>query len=202
MTKDWAEQKSYCISLFLAKLLRCQYHSHTKHLTKNKWPSVNTTLTAHFLCGLKSDLVICKLWEEDGWMDERCFRPLLCTVKAELGRGQPGLMIWEEDCHTWHQMSLLRPGVIKQHKTQTQATWTVLAGQQAVWATTQPVFVPNSCTAWLLNRSGQLYRILIAKPEWCADIKSAKFLNTHWEKVGGSLTVTVAWNPYGWAWRK
>ena len=22
----------------------------------------------------------------DGWMDERCFRPLLCTVKAELGR--------------------------------------------------------------------------------------------------------------------
>ena len=27
-----------------------------------------------------------------GWMDERCFRPLLCTVKAELGRGQPGLM--------------------------------------------------------------------------------------------------------------
>ena len=31
-----------------------------------------------------------------GWMDERCFRPLLCTVKAELGRGQPGLMmIWK-----------------------------------------------------------------------------------------------------------
>ena len=28
----------------------------------------------------------------DGWMDEWCFRPLLCTVKAELGRGQPGLM--------------------------------------------------------------------------------------------------------------
>ena len=25
-------------------------------------------------------------------MDERCFRPLLCTVKAELGQGQPGLM--------------------------------------------------------------------------------------------------------------
>ena len=28
----------------------------------------------------------------DGWMDERCFMPLLCTVKAELGWGQPGLM--------------------------------------------------------------------------------------------------------------
>ena len=27
----------------------------------------------------------------DGWMDERCFRPLFCTIKAELGRGQPGL---------------------------------------------------------------------------------------------------------------
>ena len=25
-------------------------------------------------------------------MDERCFRPLFCTVKAELGHGQPGLM--------------------------------------------------------------------------------------------------------------
>ena len=30
-------------------------------------------------------------WQPKGrrWMDERCFRPLLCTVKAELGRGQP-----------------------------------------------------------------------------------------------------------------
>ena len=33
-----------------------------------------------------------ELWYTKGWMDERCFRPLLCTVKAELGRGQPGLM--------------------------------------------------------------------------------------------------------------
>ena len=32
------------------------------------------------------------LYHPQGWMDERCFRPLLCTVKAELGRGQPGLM--------------------------------------------------------------------------------------------------------------
>ena len=27
-----------------------------------------------------------------GWMDERCLRPLFCTIKAELGRGQPGLI--------------------------------------------------------------------------------------------------------------
>ena len=25
----------------------------------------------------------------DGWMDGRCFRPLFCTVMAELGQGQP-----------------------------------------------------------------------------------------------------------------
>ena len=34
----------------------------------------------------------CSKWyaaERAGWMDERCFRPLLCTVKAELGQGQP-----------------------------------------------------------------------------------------------------------------
>ena len=29
---------------------------------------------------------------EDGWMDERCFRPLFCSIKAELGLGQEGLM--------------------------------------------------------------------------------------------------------------
>ena len=33
----------------------------------------------------------------DGWMDERCFRPLFCTIKTELGRGQPGLMRWSWD---------------------------------------------------------------------------------------------------------
>ena len=33
------------------------------------------------------------LWKgRIGWMDERCLRPLFCTIKAELGRGQPGLM--------------------------------------------------------------------------------------------------------------
>ena len=30
-------------------------------------------------------------------MDERCLRPLFCTIKAELGRGQPGLMRWSWD---------------------------------------------------------------------------------------------------------
>ena len=38
------------------------------------------------LCAILADYVRYE------WMDERCFRPLLCTVKAELGRGQPGLM--------------------------------------------------------------------------------------------------------------
>ena len=35
--------------------------------------------------------------EMNGWMDERCFRPLFCTIKAEMGRGQPGLMRWSWD---------------------------------------------------------------------------------------------------------
>ena len=30
----------------------------------------------------------------DGWTG---FRPLFCTIKAELGRGQPGLMRWSWD---------------------------------------------------------------------------------------------------------
>ena len=38
--------------------------------------------------------ILINLWIR---MDERCFRPLLCTVKAELGRGQPGLMRWIGD---------------------------------------------------------------------------------------------------------
>ena len=32
-----------------------------------------------------------------GWMDECFFRPLLCTIKAKLGRGQPGLLRWSWD---------------------------------------------------------------------------------------------------------
>ena len=53
---------------------------------------VNTSLT---LC---STHIYWLKGKKDGWMDERCFRPLLCTVKAELGRGQHGLMrwIWDE----------------------------------------------------------------------------------------------------------
>ena len=31
------------------------------------------------------------LAEENGWMNG-VFRPLFCTIKTELGRGQPGLM--------------------------------------------------------------------------------------------------------------
>ena len=49
------------------------------------WPYAVTRMTAHFMCGLMSDLVICK-----------------CRQKMY--------------GHTWHWMSLLRPGVIRQHK--------------------------------------------------------------------------------------
>ena len=54
----------------------------------------------HFRCPVidRHTSVITNSWSRDGWMDERCFRPLLCTVKAELGRGQPGLMrSWSRD---------------------------------------------------------------------------------------------------------
>ena len=43
----------------------------------------------------------------DGWMDELCFRPLLCTVKAELGRGQPGLMRWNIAPEQYRSLDLL-----------------------------------------------------------------------------------------------
>ena len=57
-------------------------HSHPRGISK--WPYANARLTAHFMCGLMSDLAICKFKKKYG--------------------------------HTWHRMSLLRPGVIKQHK--------------------------------------------------------------------------------------
>ena len=48
-----------------------------------------------------------------GWMDEWCFRPLFCTIKAELGRGQPGLMRWSWD-ETLPQCSIdARPSTLQ-----------------------------------------------------------------------------------------
>ena len=56
---------------------------HTNLWGRLKWPYATTRLTIYFVCGLMSNVVICKL----------------------------------ETCgHTWHQMSLLRPGVVKQCK--------------------------------------------------------------------------------------
>ena len=50
---------------------------------------------------------VCPTPARDGWMDERCFRPPFCTIKAELGRGQPGLMRWSWD-ETLPQCSINR----------------------------------------------------------------------------------------------
>ena len=62
--------------------------------------TIHIHVTAHVYVGGKNMRTVtpevneypCQLFESEEWMDERCFRPLLCTVKAELGRGQPGLM--------------------------------------------------------------------------------------------------------------
>ena len=57
----------------------------------NRYSSLSSySIILNFLLEKLDIVPPCKL--PDGWMDERCFRPLLCTVKAELGRGQPGLM--------------------------------------------------------------------------------------------------------------
>ena len=37
-------------------------------------------------CDIESVLCPIPVHVTDGWMDERCFRPLFCTIKAELGR--------------------------------------------------------------------------------------------------------------------
>ncbi len=52
-------------------------------------------------------------WLMNEWMNERCFTPLFCTVKAELGRGQPGLMrwIWDETCP--RAISIARPSTLQ-----------------------------------------------------------------------------------------
>ena len=68
---------------------------------------VNTSLT---LC---STHIYWRKGKKDGWMDERCFRPLLCTVKAELGLGQPELMRrnWMKHCPT--AVSIARPSTLQ-----------------------------------------------------------------------------------------
>ena len=50
---------------------------------------------------------------ETNRMGERCFRPLLCTVKAELGRGQPGLMRWIWDETLPRAVSTARPSTLQ-----------------------------------------------------------------------------------------
>ena len=69
-----------------------------KLFPSNKHVVVRGGVMMHFYHLSGNNLVLYMNNEQDGWMDERCFRPLLCTVKAELGRGQPGLMrwIWDE----------------------------------------------------------------------------------------------------------
>ena len=61
-------------------------------------------------------------------MDERCFRPLLCTVKAELGRGQPGLMRWIWD-ETLPQSSIDR------------STLHSAAHRATKWASGRPIYI-------------------------------------------------------------
>ena len=66
--------------------------------TERSW-DWNTKKYIYILCWFHlTTSTVARERERDGWMDERCFRPLLCTVKAELGLGQPGLMrwIWDE----------------------------------------------------------------------------------------------------------
>ena len=73
-------KKCLCISPF-SPIEQFGFH---KLAERFKLSLVITRLTAHFTCGLMSDLVICKCRKEYG--------------------------------HEWHQMSLLRPAVIKNKK--------------------------------------------------------------------------------------
>ena len=67
-------------------------HTQFKNLASERVITI-TTVEHNALSGYKNTMYsTLQPTVEDGWMDERCFRPLLCTVKAELGRGQPGLM--------------------------------------------------------------------------------------------------------------
>ena len=83
--KDFTKNPLTFTSYGVIKWVCEPIHTHTNPWGRWKWHIyANTRLTAHFMCGLMSDLVICK------------FR--------------------KKYSHTWHWMSLLRPGVIKQHK--------------------------------------------------------------------------------------
>ena len=80
---------SHCASIVATSTWRVNICKSSTWEIVDQWPSLKplTSSTDHYP-GIITE----------GWMDERCFRPLLCTVKAELGRGQPGLMrwIWDE----------------------------------------------------------------------------------------------------------
>ena len=71
-------------------------------------------------------------------MDERCLRPLFCTIKAELGRGQPGLMRWSWD-ETLPQCSIDRSTL---HTAAHRATSELAAAPLAWWNT---ITISNLC---------------------------------------------------------
>ena len=76
------------------------------------------------------------------WMDERCFRPLLCTVKAELGREQPGLMRWIWD-ETLPQSSIDR------------STFYSAAHRATKWASGRPLTITGNVLL-TITRNGLL----------------------------------------------
>ena len=47
-------------------------HTHTNPWGRLKWPSTTTRLTAHFVCGLMSDMVICKFRKGVVMHDTEC----------------------------------------------------------------------------------------------------------------------------------
>ena len=86
-----------------------------------------TRLTAHFMCGLMSDLLICKFIETYG--------------------------------HTWHRMSLLRPGVIKPYETKPNhlvspyiSARTTEEDLKNADLCNRQADNPTSCVAWCLIR--------------------------------------------------
>ena len=94
-----------------------------------------TRLTTHFMCGLMSDLLICKFIKTYG--------------------------------HTWHRMSLLRPGVIKPHKTK-----------------------PNQSSV-LWNESTELKLLVVLSNGIC---KSTPFMGRlSWEHNSNTLDYTALW---------